>query len=232
MIENPCNLEERAPSFIRIFVKVFSVFFALGIVSIIVFNLLYPKHYLEEDGQRYDYIIVFGAGISENKTEIMNSRIEKAITYAKKYQNCKLVLTGAKGDNEIIEEAIYMKNYLNERGIDDRRILIDPISVNTNENVVNSLNIIKKDIMRRNARENIVSRPFKNTNDYFDLDFLNIGFMSSDFHLTRITMMAKKIGINKPYVISCRTRSVYKPYMYIREDLSIFKSIILNQIKV
>ena len=232
LINNPLNLKERAPSFIRIFINVFAFFYFLGIGSLIIFNIFYPKHYLNTNNQTYDYIIVFGAGISENKTAIMNSRINKAVEYSKIYPNCKFVLTGAKGGNEMIEEAIYMRNYLKDKGIDDKRLLIEPNSVNTNENILNSLNLIKKDIVRRNAKENIITRPFKNTEGYFDLDFLNIGFMSSEFHLTRINMMAKKIGISRPYDIPCRTEVLYIPYLYIREDLSIFKALILNQIKV
>lgn len=232
LVSNPLNLKERGPSFRRIFIKVFAVFYFFGITALILFNIYYPKHYLNTNDQHYDYIIVFGAGISENKTEIMNSRINKAVEYSKIYPHCKFVLTGAKGGNELIEEAIYMRNYLKDRGIDDKRLLIDPNSINTNENILNSLNLIKKDIIRRNARENIITRPFKNTDDHFDLDFLNIGFMSSEFHLTRINMMAKKIGIGRPYNIPCETKNLYKPYLYIREDLSIFKALILNQIKV
>lgn len=232
MINNPLNLEERSPSFIRIFIHIFSAFFFVGITSLILFNILYPKNSLNENNQKFDYIIVFGAGVSENKTEIMNSRIDKAVDYSKKFNRCKFVLTGAKGGNELIEEALYMRNYLNDRGIDDSKILIEPNSINTNENILNSLNVIKKDVIRRNARENIITRPFKNMNNSFDLDFLNIGFMSSEFHLTRINMMAKKLGISRPYDIPCDTRNIYKPYMYVREVLSMFKALVLNQLKV
>lgn len=232
MNERPLDREERAPSFLRIFIKVFSVFFFSGILFLIAFNILYPKKYLNEQDQKFDYIIVFGAGVSENKTEIINSRIGRAVEYSKIYPRCKFVLTGARGSNELIEEALYMRDYLKDRGIDDSRILIEAKSINTSENVLNSLNVIKKDIMKRNARENIITRPFKNVNNYFDLDFLNIGFMSSEFHLTRINMMAKKLGISRPYDIPCFTRNLYKPYMYIREDLSLFKAFVLGQIKL
>lgn len=232
MAERPLNKEERGPSFLRIFVKVFSIFFFSGIIILIIFNVLYPKKYLNEKDQKFDYIIVFGAGVSENKTEIINSRIERAVEYSQIYPRCKFVLTGARGNNELIEEALYMRDYLKNRGIDDSRILIEPRSINTSENVLNSLNVIKKDIIKRNPRENIITRPFKNITDYFDLDFLNIGFMSSEFHLTRINMMAKKLGISRPYDIPCATRNLYKPYMYIREDLSLFKAFVLGQIKL
>lgn len=232
MINFPLNKEVRGPSFFRILTIVVSIFFFSGIFSILAFNLIYPKYSINTKNQEYDYIIVFGAGVQENKNEIMNSRIDKAIEYSKMYRNCKFVLTGARGANEPIEEAIYMKNYMTDRGMDERRIIIDTYSYNTYENVYNSLNLIKKDIVLRNKREHIITRPFKNTDkEYFDLDFLNIGFMSSEFHLSRINMMAKKFGIYRPYDIACHTRNIYKPYVYVREDLSLFKAFILNQLK-
>lgn len=232
MVMFPVNKEFRGPSFIRVFVKVVSIFLFIGVLSIIAFNVLYPKNYINEKDQQYDYIIVFGAGISDNKTEIINGRIEKAIEYSKIYKKCKFVLTGAKGENEPIEEAIYMKNYMVDRGVDGRRVLVDTLSYNTYENVFNSLELIEKDILLRNKRENIITRPFKKTDHDFDLDFLNIGFMSSEFHLTRINMMAKKFGIYRPYDIVCNTRNIYKPYLYVREDLSLFKAFVLNQLKM
>ena len=211
MVVFPVNKEFRGPSFIRVFTKVVSAFFFIGVLSIIAFNVLYPKNYINDKNQKFDYIIVFGAGISDNKTEIINGRIEKAIEYSKIYKECKFVLTGAKGDDEPIEEAIYMKNYMVERGVDGKRVLVDTLSFNTYENVFNSLELIEKDILFRNKKENILTRPFKNTDYDFDLDFLNIGFMSSEFHLTRINMMAKKMGIYRPYDIACNTRNIYKP---------------------
>ena len=227
----PINKEERGPSFFHELIKVVSIFFFSGVIGLILFNVIYPKNYLNEKERDYDYIIVFGAGVSEDKNEIMNSRIEKAIEYSINHKRCKFVLTGAKGENEPIEEAVYMRNYMMKRGVNDSRIIVDPFSINTSENVVNSLKLIKKDAIKRNARENIITRPFKDNDDYFDLDFLNIGFMSSEFHLTRINMMAKKLGIRKPFDIDCETYFLYKPYLYVREDLSLFKALVLNQIR-
>ena len=233
MVNVPLNKKVRGPSFVRVLITVVSIFFFSGVFSIFAFNLMYPKHSINTNNQEYDYIIVFGAGVKENKNEIMNSRIDKAIEYSKIYKRCKFVLTGARGANEPIEEAIYMKNYMTDRGMDERRLIIDTYSYNTYQNVYNSLNLIKKDVFIRNKKERIITRPFKNTDkEYFDLDFLNIGFMSSEFHLTRINMMAKKVGIYRPYNISCNTRNLYKPYMYIREDLSLFKAFVLNQLKL
>jgi len=232
VFNHPVNHEEREPSFFHIFVKIVSFTFFSFIILIIVFNVLYPKNKIDIEGQKdYDYIIVFGAGVADGKTRIINSRLDLAVEYAKNYRRTKFVLTGAKGENEPIEEAIYMRNYMVERGISDSRIIVDPFSVNTQENIYNSLTLIKKDVLRRGRKEKIITRPFKNSDEIFDLDFINIGFMSSDFHLTRINMMAKKQGVFKPYDIECETNILYKPYLYVREDLSLFKAFVLNELK-
>ena len=232
VINNPIDKKENPPSFLYIFIKVSTIIFFASIISITLFNVLYPKKTINENDQKYDYIIVFGAGITEGKNEIINTRLDTAVEYAKKYKNCKFVLTGAKGEKEPMEEAVYMRNYMVERGIDDKNILTDTLSINTYENIYNSLTLIKKDVKRRNTRENIITRPFRTDDDKFDVDFLNIGFMSSEFHLTRINLMAKAFGIRRPYDIACKTKTFYKPYLYIREDLSLLKAFVLNQMKL
>ncbi|MBQ2205452.1 MAG: YdcF family protein [Lachnospiraceae bacterium] len=229
LINNPVRKEVRSPSFFYIFIKVSTILYFATMTAGICFNVFSQKNFLD-DKMHFDYIIVFGAGISENKNEIMNGRLEKAIEYAKRYNRCKFVLTGAKGENEPITEAAYMSKYMGERGVAGNRIIVDPFSINTNENIVNSLELIRKDAIKRNARDGIITRPFLNTPGKFDLDFMHIGFMSSDFHLTRINMMAKKYGIHLPYDIVCETKLLYRPYLYVRENLSLYKAFVLKQL--
>lgn len=227
----PIDKEVRGPSFRYIFIKIATYMFVIATFALMLFNILYPKRRLSDD-KKYDYIIVFGAGITDGKTEIINSRLNKALEYADKYKRCRFILTGAKGENEPIEEAYYMKSYMTYRGVEDDRIIVDPFSINTEENIKNSLELIKNDARKRNTRERIFTRPFMNRKDRFDMDFLNIGFMSSEFHITRINLMARKQGVLKPYDIPCDTRILYLFYQYMRENLSMFKALVLNQLKI
>lgn len=222
--------EENPPSFIDIFAKVSSILYFGIMLLIICFNIIYPKNHIPK-GKNFDYVIVFGAGISKGKNEIINSRLDTAIKFANENIKSKFVLTGAKGGDEPIAEAVYMKNYMVKRGINQNRIVVDPFSVNTSENIINSLNLIIDDVMRRNRMENIIPRPFKRNSKRFDMDFINIGFMSNGFHLTRINMMARKCGIVTPYDIKCHTNPLYIPYLYVRENLSLFKAFALSQLK-
>lgn len=229
VLSNPINYKERGPSKRYILINVVFVFFYVITVFLILFNLTYLKDRLPNNS-KYDYIIVFGAGISKDYNTIMNSRIDNAVLYANKYEKCKFVLTGAKGNDEPIAEAYYMKEYMVNRGVDADRIIAEPFSVNTNQNVSNSLEMILNDVIKRNRREYLIDRPIQRSKEKFDVDFLNIGFMSNNFHLTRISLIAEKKGVSRPYLISCDTDLFLLPYMYVRENLSMYKAFVLGEL--
>ena len=219
------------PKFFNIFIYVSSIMYFSIYILIILLNIFIPKQY-EKDNKPYQYIIVFGAGVSvdESKNVIINKRIDKAIEYANKYKKATFVLSGSKLDDEIIEEAYYMKNYMVERGVEEHRILVDIFSYNTFENINNSLFIIKEDLLRRNQFENIIHRPFSKNKKIYDFDYLKIGLVSNEFHLWRINMMAKKLGIYNPCDIEVDTVPYLYMYYQIREVMSLFKAFALNQL--
>ena len=228
----PINKEEREPSFIYIFLNIaFKAYFAV-MIGIIMFNIIYYKDVISKY-KTYDYIIVFGGNIDvdNKKNFIVNSRVDKAIELAKENENVRVILTGAKLSGEIIEEAYYMKNYMVKGGIELDRLFTDILSTNTNENIENALYIIKEDVIRRNRRGSFINAPFDRNKNSFDARFLNIGFLSSEFHLTRISMMAKNKGVKRPYVISVNSLWYLLPYYYVRENLSLIKAMALSQLK-
>lgn len=225
----PIDIKEREPSFIHIFIHTSTYMYFGVMLFVILFNVLYPKKSLK-DPKEYDYIIVFGAGVASGKNELMNSRIDEAIRFAQDNKKCVFVLTGAKGENEPISEAMYMFDYMTTRGISEKRVIVEPFSVNTYENVKNSLKLIESDVVKRNRKQHLITRPFNKNSEKFDLDFLNIGFMSNGFHLTRINMMARKQGIRNPLSVKCRFNPFYLPYLYVRETFSLYKALVLGQL--
>lgn len=52
------------------------------------------------------------------------------------------IVSGGKGDDEKISEALAMKNYLLEKGMDSDRIIMEDKSTSTYENIQNSLKIL------------------------------------------------------------------------------------------
>lgn len=233
VINKPIDKTKRKPSFLYIFIIVSNIMYFSLFLIVILFNFFVKKPIANENIP-YQYIIVFGAGVSvdESKNVIINKRIEKAIEYAKIDDKTIFIMSGAKQDDEIIEEANYMKNYMVDKGIDKNRILVDLFSYNTYENISNSLFIIKEDLLKRNQFENVISRPFTNSKSAYDFDYLNIGFVSNEFHLWRISMMAKKLGIDNPNCIEVKTTPSLLVFYEIREVMALFKAFVLGQLSV
>ena len=228
----PINKEEREPSFIYIFLNVSFKAYYIIMIGLILFNIIYYKDVISKY-KNYDYVIVFGGNISvdNSKNYIVNSRVDKAIELANEDKNLRVILTGAKLSDEFVEEAYYMKDYMMNKGIKRDRLFTDILSTNTNENIENALYIIKEDVIRRNKKDNFINAPFDRNRESFDARFLNIGFLSSEFHLTRISMMAKNKGVKRPYVISVNSLWYLLPYYYVRENLSLIKAMALSQLK-
>lgn len=136
-----------------------------------------------------DYIIILGCQIRKDGTltPLLKGRVDRAIRFRNEQLNktgkdLVFITSGGKGTDEIISEAEAMKNYLLEKGIDEKNILMDVKSKNTYENIKFSYKLIK------------------------DKD-ANICFSTTNYHVFRVGLIATKqnlklegIGSNtKPY---------------------------------
>ena len=99
-----------------------------------------------------DYVIILGSKIRENGTltPILQSRVDKAIEFSKEQReksNRRIVFvpSGGKGEDEIIAEAEAMKNYLIEKGISPKDIIVENESRNTYQNLKFSKQKIDED---------------------------------------------------------------------------------------
>ena len=227
------NKEQLEPKFYRYFIVISYFFIFIPNIILVILNFISAKPELS-NAYHYDYVIVFGSSVSENneKNENINLRLDYAIDYARRHMGTKFILTGAKVNNDIIEEAYYMRNYMIKNNIFNERILVDPLSHNTYENIQNSLYMIKEDIIRRNRFENIVKQPFILNKEKFSFNNVKIGFLSNDFHLMRINMMAKNEGIDNPLNINVKSNKFFMFYNILRENLALFKAFSLGQLKI
>ena len=231
LLTHRINKKQMSVKFYRVFITIaYFVFFGF-FTLIILFNLFSYKQSLPDEDS-YNYVIVFGSSVSMNNEQntIINKRIDKAIEYANKHLETKFIMTGAKVSHDAFEEATYMKEYMMEKGIDESRILTDTMSINTFENISNALYIIKSDLVKNNIYENILDSPGSINSSGHNLDYLKIGLLSSDFHLTRINLMSRKLGINDQYDISVESDFMHKLYLYVQETLSLYKAFVLKQI--
>ena len=86
--------------------------------------------------KKLDYIVVLGAGlIGERVTPLLARRIDKGIKLLKKHKNAKIIMSGGQGADEVIAEAVAMKNYALEQGVSEEKIILENKSTNTYENL-------------------------------------------------------------------------------------------------
>lgn len=225
---------EKPPSFIRIFCSMtfYAYFFVILFLlfPIIICSIQYK--YSKED-KYFDYIVVHGANMTGNDSvkTLVYERLDEAYNYAISNPRALLCLSGGKMKNEAEPEAVYMANYLEKMGIDKSRFILEDKSFNTYTNIDYSLRVIEKDIIDRNKMIPLVALPFNTKDDEYKMNTnVKIAFLSSDFHLYRIKRMAKNMGLENFYLIASNTELVYKPYLFLKECLSLFKAYLLGQL--
>ena len=103
------------------------------IIEKVLFNT--PKENFEEA----DCLIIFGCHLKE----LLDERLECAVNIIKKKKVDKILLTGGVGVHGDFNEAKYMKEFLLNNGIAEEIILVENKSTTTEENIINSIEILK-----------------------------------------------------------------------------------------
>ncbi len=142
------------------------------IIKKVLFNI--PK----SNYNKADILIIFGCHIKE----LLDERLEQAIKILTTKDINKIVLTGGIGVNGDFNESSYMEDYLLKKGIPKDRLLIENKSTTTEENIINTINLLKHNNLLENKK---------------------ILLLSNQAHLRRIDMELKKqlkhININLLY---------------------------------
>ncbi len=139
------------------------------------------KVYLEAKANHRDdcdYLMILGCSVIGADTPSPNlvKRMETALGYLRENERCYIVpCGGCFREGQKKSEAAIIADYLIDNGIDKNRILLEDKSTTTFENFIFAYNIIKT-----HAGENF--------------DNLKTAFLSSDFHLYRASVIAKKCG--------------------------------------
>ena len=191
--------------------KLVKIFVSIGLIFLLVMEGLiisYPKY----NEEKADYIIVLGAGLT-NRTipsVILEGRLDAAIKYMENNHNGYLVLSGGQGDDEDLPEADAMSKYLQDRGVNKDRIIIEDKSRDTNENL-------------KFSKEKIEEHSHKS------LDEINVKIITTDFHAFRSSILAKKNGYINFSNYSGSTVWYMIPVTYTREAFAIVKSVIFDK---
>lgn len=163
------------PGFARVAIIVFTTCLVLGLGLYAVTEAFIIHASFGDPNEHADYMVVLGAKVNPFGPSVsLQDRIDKAYEYLNEHPDVIAVVSGGQGNDEVISEALCMYQELTEMGIDPERIWMEDKASSTDENMRFSLDLIQ---------QKTGTRPTK------------LAILSSEYHLFRASLMAKKLGI-------------------------------------
>lgn len=194
-----------------------------------------------------DYVIVLGAKVKPDGSlsKTLKLRLDKALEYMKENPETMLVLSGAKGDAELCSEADAMETYLLGQGADPDHLLKEEQSFSTVENLAYSRVMIEK-------RENLLEQERKAEADRLlrapgEIEGVpetgaptnntpvlarqpRVGIITSNFHLCRAAMIAKKQDYGTVYGIASEADKVLLVHFSLRDGIALLKDRLMGNL--
>ena len=144
-------------------------------------------------------VIVLGAKVNGTRvSESLRRRLERTVVYMEKNPQTIAIVSGSRLGGELITEAEAMERYLIEKGIEERRIIKEEQSYTTQENLKLSKELLPD-------------------------EKIQVGIITSNYHVYRSLCYAKILGYNEPVGISATTHPVLFPNYMVREFFAILK---------
>lgn len=137
-----------------------------------------------------EYLLILGGLVigEETPSDHLIERINAAADYLKENTDCFIIpCGGCFRDGQKKSEAQIIKEHLIAQGIGEERFILEDKSTTTFENFENAFEIIK-------------NHSGKNPNDF------SVAFLSSDYHLHRAGIIAKRCGFTKIGKVSCENK--------------------------
>ena len=123
-----------------------------------------------------DYLIVLGAAVYGDQPSLtLIRRLEGAVDYLDRYPDSVAIVSGGMGKGETITEAQAMYDWLVGQGVAPDRLLLEPKSTSTEENLSNSFAIIRERGDEPQGR---------------------VAIVSSAYHLYRAKLLASAQGVD------------------------------------
>lgn len=205
-IKDKINMNKKLKKIIKInFMILISIFIILE--SILIF---FPKQNLKDE---CDYLIILGASVKNTVPSLtLRGRLDRAIEYLNKSKDdCYIVVSGGKGNDEGISEAKAMENYLVKHKVPRDKIIMEDKSTSTYENF-------------KYSKEKIEVHSKKK------IEKLNVKVVTTDFHSFRSFILAKKNGYGNVNLYSNKSLNQFIPIYYAREFFATIKTIIFDML--
>lgn len=180
------------------------------------------------DEKNLDYVIVLGTKVKEQGiSKSLKARLDKAIEYSQENPGTILILSGGKGADEPVSEAEAMFDYLSYNGVPEEQMVLEQISTSTVENIAYSKVLIdrleEEKIKERQRRGPIIRSAAPDGFAEVEKRPIQVGVLTSNFHVFRARMIAEKWGIPKVYGIPSKSDPVLFLHLCVRECLAIVK---------
>lgn len=150
-------------------------------------------------------VIVLGCKVNgETPSRMLTRRLDGAYEFLNKNKDVICIVSGGKGDDEKISEALAMKRFLTEKGINSDRIIMEDKSTNTYENIKFSSDILK------------------------EYDITDVAIVTDGFHQYRARHIAKNFDLNVS-AINAKNDYITLPLIptyWVREWMAITKEFI------
>ena len=147
-------------------------------------------------------VIVLGCGIRGERVSVgLAKRLNKAAEYHKNNPDAVIIVSGGQGPQEDITEALAMKRYLVDKGIDESKIIMEEKSTSTITNFRYS-----REIMEREG-----------------LSLSSVVFVTNAYHVYRAAAYAKDEGFLEVNHLGTDIIWYTIPMNYMREMLAVMK---------
>lgn len=171
------------------------------IISTAVGVMLYYANNTAEKGRT---VIVLGCQVTGKTPSLMlYDRMMTALEYINANPESTVIASGGKGPGEQISEAEAIKNFLINKGVDEKRIILEDKSINTKENIGFSAQLIKENGLNK-----------------------NVAIATDGFHQFRAAYFSKQNSLEFSS-LPCKTRWYFTASYYSREILAVIKMLIL-----
>ena len=192
----------RKTKFWKAMTVVFTVLLCVGLLVFAVTEGFIIHAAQGDPEESADYLLVLGAKVNTHGPSLaLRNRIDAAYDYLTAHPDCIAVLSGGQGADEPMSEAQCMYNELVEMGIDPERLLMEDRSTNTWENMKFTLALLEK---------TYGAAPDK------------IALLSSEFHLYRVELFARRFGLDVVGVPAKTTLPFLKVNYFIREAAAVW----------
>ena len=185
---------------------IFHTMMGVGIAVVVILCGMILGDFSAKGSQNLDYIIVLGAQVREDgPSVVLKYRLDAAVDYLNENPDTVCIVSGGQGVNEPFSEAEGMAEYLLDKGIEARRIILEDKSTSTVENIQNSKAIMEE-------------------------SYNGVGIVTNNFHVFRAVQIAKEQGLEGVCGIATDSNVLYLPNNVLRECCGILKDWLMKNI--